>query len=897
MAPLKKSLFFLLLLVPVLAAGQRLPAGVVPHHYNLTFTPDLAKAAFTGEETIELELTKPGTAITLNAAELEFQEAEVTQGEKTQTAKASFAAEKEQATLTVAEPLQAGPAKVHIKFTGTLNDKLRGFYLAKSRTRNYATTQFEATDARRAFPSFDEPALKAIFDITLVIDRGDTAISNGRIISDEPGPGEGKHTLKFSTTAKMSTYLVAMAVGDFVCSEASTDNIPIRVCGTPDKKALGTAALGYAQEILKYYNQYYGIPYPFGKLDIVGVPDFEAGAMENTAAIFYRESDLFIDERNASAHSRQNVFEVLAHEMAHQWFGDLVTMKWWDNVWLNESFATWMEIKPSQALHPEWNAGLDAVHATNRALIQDALRNTHAIRATAETPNQINELFDAISYEKGAAVLRMVESYVTPDVFRRGVNAYLRKFQYSNATAEDFWKTVAAASMRPVDSIMPTFVDQPGEPLITVKTACLAAPPEPKIVRGNGKRRRTVPVKPAQPKTEITLTQTRFWDGAGAASKPPLWMAPVCVKAEGAKPFCQILSQKEQVMPVTGCGSWVFVNANAAGYYRTRYDAAILEKLAAVAATELTAAERISLVNDEAALAGSGDESVAAYLNLVSALNQDTSRALIEGYEPMLEKIHSYLLTESDTTAFHAWVRSNFGPMLEKIGWTPAAGESEDTRAVRGHLIKILAQLGGDPEVIRHSVQLARLYMSDHRALDPNLTREVLAAAALTNDVVLFEQYLEVMAAPGSTPEELADVSYALARFSDTRLMERWLGKLVAPESRNQDAAFRLSEVIGNAAVRKPAWEWTKQHWPDVEGRLTPFSGAAIVFATHSFCDASARADVQDFFSAHQISAAERTLRQSLEQIDSCIAFRGKQQSNLEAWLQQRSEGAANGSR
>ena len=893
--PLKKSLCCLLLFLPVFASGQRLPEGVVPQSYNLTFIPDLKKATFAGEETLQIQLTKPATSITLNAAELEFQQAEVTQGEKTQTAQAGFAAEKEQATLTVAEPLQPGPATIHIKFTGILNDKLRGFYLAKSRTRNYATTQFEATDARRAFPSFDEPALKATFDITLVIDRGDTAISNGRIVADTPGPDENKHTLKFSTTPKMSTYLVAMAVGDFECNEGSADNIPIRVCGTPDKKPLGTAALGYAQEILKYYNQYYGIAYPFGKLDILGVPDFEAGAMENTAAIFYRESDLFIDDKNSSAQAHQNVFEVLAHEMAHQWFGDLVTMKWWDNVWLNEGFATWMELKPSQALHPEWNASLDAVKATDRALTADALRNTHPIRATAETPEQINELFDAISYEKGAAVLRMIENFVTPDVFRRGVNVYLRKFQYSNATAEDFWRTLAAASGRPVDMIMPTFVEQPGVPLIAAKTACIAPPAKPQP-RSRKSRRRRAPIKP-QPKTEVTLAQGRFWADPGGPAKQYTWMAPVCIKADGAKQFCQIMSQKEQVVPVTGCGEWVFVNASASGYYRTHYDSAALEKLSSVATTALTTAERISLVNDEGALAGSGEESVAAYLNLVSALNQDSERAVVESYEPMLEKIHGYLLTDSDSAAFGAWVQANFGPMLTKMGWTPAAGESEETRAVRGHLIRILAQFGGDAEVIHRSAELARKYMKDRRALEPNMAREVLAAAALSNDGELFDQYLAAAGDASATPEQLSDVSNALARFSDARLTERWLQKIVAPETRNQDAVHYIAEVLSNVAVQKPAWEWVKQHWPEVEAKLTVFGGAALVNATHNFCDTGARADVQDFFAGHKMASSERTLKQSVERIDSCIGFRSRQQANLATWLQQKGEAPATGNR
>jgi aminopeptidase N/puromycin-sensitive aminopeptidase len=265
MASLRNFVRIVLLILPLLAAAQRLPEGIAPQHYDLTFVPDIEKATFTGQETIEVEVLKPGSSITLNAAEIEIQEASVTQGTTTQPAQTAFSPEREQVKLTVASPLASGPASIRIKFSGILNDKLRGFYLARTKLRNYAATQFEATDARRAFPSFDEPAYKAKFDITLIVDRADTAISNGRLIADISGPGSDKHTLKFSTTAKMSTYLVAMAVGDFQCSEGSADGVPIRVCGTPDKKPLQAAALRYAGEILKYYNQYYGIPYPFGK--------------------------------------------------------------------------------------------------------------------------------------------------------------------------------------------------------------------------------------------------------------------------------------------------------------------------------------------------------------------------------------------------------------------------------------------------------------------------------------------------------------------------------------------------------------------------------------------------------------------------------------------------------
>jgi aminopeptidase N len=895
---LKSHIFaFILVLIPALAAAQRLPEGVTPQHYNLFFAPDLQKATFSGEETIDIQVLKPASTITLNSADLEFQLAEVTQGGKPQAAQTSFNVDAQQATLTVPAALQAGPASIHIKFTGILNDKLRGFYLAKTNVRKYAITQFESTDARRAFPSFDEPALKATFDISLTIDQADTAISNGKIISDTPGPGEGKHTLKFSPTAKMSTYLVAMAVGDFTCNEGSADNVPIRVCGTPDKKPLGVAALRYAEEILHYYNSYYGIPYPFGKLDIVGAPDFEAGAMENTGAIFYRESDLFIDDTHSSVSSHQNVFEVLGHEMAHQWFGDLVTMKWWDNIWLNEGFATWMELKPSQALHPEWNAALDAVNASDQALRVDALRNTHPIRARAETPEEIDELFDSISYQKGAAVVRMVESYVSPDVFRRGVNAYLRKFQYGNASAEDFWTAIASVSGRPVDKIMPTFVEQAGEPLITVKATCAAAPPEPKV--RSRRRRRTRRIAPAQPKTEISLAQTRFWlDPSSAPANSSTWMVPLCVKAGSARPFCQVVGQKESVLPVAGgCAPWLFVNANAMGYYRTHYDADTLQKLTTVAKPELSAAERLSLLNDEAALMLSGQENVANYLNLISSLSQDDERPIMESYLAGLRLVHDHLLTETSKPAFISWVRSNFGTIFTRMGWTPAASETDDRHEVRAVLVQILGEIGEDPEVIRHSVELAGRYSKDENSIDPSLVRTVLEVAAMSNDPALFQQYMAAMSNPKSSPEQLADYSRGLDRFSDPKLTEQWLERIIGPATRSQDAAGYLGRLLENPAAQKMAWDWTKQHWAQVAGKLTESSGYAIVNATSHFCSVDMRDEVEQFFSDHKVAATSRSLKQSMEMMNSCIHFQAHQQPNLAAWLEQHAANASAGAR
>lgn len=891
---LRRVLITLVAMLPLTAFAQRLPENVVPDHYGLTFTPNLRNATFAGQETIDVRVLRLGNSITLNSAEIEIQKATVDQGGNTQEAKVAFDPAKEQATLTLSNPLAAGPATIRIQFTGILNDKLRGFYLAKTRLRNYATTQFEATDARRAFPSFDEPAMKATFDVTLIVDKNDTAISNGHIVSDTPGPDPDKHTLKFSPTKKMSTYLVAMAVGDFQCNEGSADAIPIRVCGTPDKKPLTTLAVQYTEEILKFYNQYYGIKYPFEKLDILGVPDFEAGAMENTGAIFYRESLLFLDEKHSSADNRQQVFEVLAHEMAHQWFGDLVTMKWWDNLWLNEGFASWMALKASQTLHPDWKANLEAVATANGALQFDASKYTHPIRAKAETPEEINELFDPISYDKAGAVLRMIESYVSPDVFRRGVNAYLRKFSYSNASAEDFWDAVTQASGRPVDKIMATFVNQPGEPLVSVATKCITPPPQTVTTRTRKGRKSRTTVKP-HPKTEVTLSQERFFaDPNLAPQENAPWLIPVCFKSSDNKPFCQILSQRQEVVPLTGCAEWVFTNANAVGYYRTQYNGEAFQKLNASTMAQLATADRMSLVNDEAALARSGKESIAKLLDLVAALNQDLEQDVVGSYLNSLTSTRNYLVAAQDRPAFQTWIRGNFRPMMEKIGWRPSPNEAMDVGELRKFILIILAGIGEDPQAIAESQKMTDQYLEHPESLDPGLARIALTETAHWGDAALFDRYLAALR-QARAPEQFYNLATAISGFRDPQLVQRWLQIGISDATRSQDATLLIAGVLGRYEVRQIAWQWVKDHWPEIEKKATASGGTNIISATANFCDAELRDDVQQFFQAHKVPSGERALRQALENMNACISFREHQQKNLASWLGQHGTSTAAG--
>jgi aminopeptidase N len=462
----------LLLLLGNLCAAQRLPKNTIPDNYTLTFAPDFNQDNFAGDEIIQVRILQPASQIVLNAAQIDFEDVSVTIGGSTQKATVILDKEKEMATFTVGHAIQPGPATIHIKYTGTFNSEMRGFYLGKDdEGRKYASTQFEATDARRAYPSFDEPDSKATFDINAIADNAMIAISNNKVVSDTPGPGENKHTVKFATTAKMSPYLVALVMGNFEYLEGSADGIPIRVYTSPGKKQLGSFSLEAAQSFMHYFNQYFAIRYPYGKLDLVAIPDFSAGAMENTGCITFREDSLLVDE-HAAVSVKKDVASTISHEMAHQWFGDLVTMKWWDDLWLNEGFATWMSSKPVQAWKPEWNVQLDDIKESENSLDVDSLVNTRPIHQSAETPAQIQELFDGIAYGKAAAVLRMLEAYLGPDTFRAGVNEYLKEHAYGNATAGDFWSAQTKVSNKPVDKIMPTFVEKPGAPIVSVSAKC-----------------------------------------------------------------------------------------------------------------------------------------------------------------------------------------------------------------------------------------------------------------------------------------------------------------------------------------------------------------------------------------------------------------------------------------
>ena len=844
------------LLMPA-AHAQRLPDTVRPEHYGLTLSPDIKNATFTGSETIDVQVLKPVDSITLNAAEIKFQSVKTKLKGKTLEAAVTEDADKQQATFNFHQQLPAGKLTLEIEYSGILNGQLRGFYLSKTEKRNYAVTQFEPTDARRAFPSFDEPAFKATYDVTLVVDKGDTAISNTNIISDTAGPGADKHTIRFALTPKMSTYLVAFLVGDFQCTTGESDGVPIRGCATPDKVELTKYAVQAAEFVLHYYDTYFGIKYPMPKLDMIAIPDFEAGAMENFGAITYRESDLLIDEKTASVGAKKNVAEVVAHEMAHQWFGDMVTMQWWDNIWLNEGFATWMENKPVAAWHPEWNIPQDVAQGLNNTLNLDAQRTTRTIRAKAETPDEINEMFDGISYGKAGAVLLMVENYLGEETFRRGVHNYLAAHMYGNATAEDFWGAQTAESKKPIDKIMGSLVAQPGVPILSFQ-----AP------QGNS----------------VSVSQQRFFLSPSAkVDGTQTWNIPVCMKSGDGKEDCEVLSSAQQSLK-TPQAPFFFADAEGKGYYRSSYPPDEYAKIVSNVETGLKPEERISLLGDTWAQVRANKMPVGDYLNLAAAVKEDTSASVIGTALGAVDTIDTQIAaTPEEREALAAWVRKNFKPAYEQLG---AASDSDtpEKKQLRAALFGYLGTIGKDPDVIAEAKQIAEKYLADPSSVEGTFAQTAIGIAAINGDAAFFDQLQKSFEA-SANPQIQEIALRMLAQFKDQTLEQRALDYTVSSKVRNQDAAIEFLIMLRGAGTREQAWRYIQQNWDKVQAQLTTSLGSYLVSGTGSFCSADVRDQVESFFATHKVAASERTLARAKDQINDCIELRNAQEPKLKEWI------------
>jgi aminopeptidase N len=838
------------LLVALPLAAQRLSPDVAPSHYTIALDVDLAGRRFSGEETIEVTTRAQAPSITLNALGLTISRASIDGTPAT----VETNARDEQITLVAAAPLPAGKHTLALAWSGTLSDtNLRGLYISKTARREYGASQFEGTYARLMFPSFDEPSFKATFDLSVTVDAGDTAISNGRIVRDEPA-GEGRHRISFSTSPLMSTYLVAVAIGDFRCVSATEAGVPIRVCSIPEKLEETRFALEAARASLRYYQEWFSIRYPFGKLDLVAIPDYEWGGMENTASIFFRERALLLPA-NASPAARQDLAGLVSHEIAHQWFGDLVTPAWWDDIWLNEGFATWIAPKPVAAWRSDWNTATGVAKATQTAITLDTLRASRPIHATASTPAEIKEMFDGIAYQKGAALLRMLEAYVGAETFRTGVNAYLSAHANGDATSGDFAAALAKASGKPVDAIMRTFVTQQGVPLVTFEHGC-----------ENGRGR-------------VTLRQQRFT--SGAAGVPLLWSIPVCVKLAGGT-RCELLSTEQSSFETEGCPAWLFGNADAVGYYRSDYR----EPLPRRAVAALTAPERIALVEDAWAMVRASRGGVDRFLDVAAALEGEVDLGVISSLATSLGAVRSELTASSLLPYFDRWMRATFTPSMKVIGWTPAADEPDERRLARAALLELLGT-SGDPAARRLARGIVERTLAGSPHADTALADAAFRVASAAGDPALYARFAERFA-NASSNADYQRFLYALIDFPQRELAERTLGVVTGGKVRINDYASAFSALLVNPATRDAAWSHMKAHWPELRTQVVSFGGRGAVQALGSFCTPELRDDVRSFFAANEAPGAERAVAQSIERIDACVALRASQSPVVSRWLELR---------
>jgi aminopeptidase N len=851
------SLALLLLTSPTALISQRLPSVAYPQHYILELTPDLQAATFTGRETIDLTLKQAANSIVLNAWELKFGTVAAQIDGKTLPAQVTLDPGLQQATFHFAQTLPAGPVTLTIAYSGSLHGDLRGFYLSRSATRNYAVTQFEPTDARRAFPCFDEPAYKATFDVSLVVPEGDTAISNTNLVSDSRGPMAGQRTISFARTPKMSTYLVAFLVGDFKCLSGQSDGVPIRACATPDKVQFAQFALTGAEFFLHYYDVYFGIKYPMPKLDMIAVPDFEAGAMENFGVITYREQAMLLDEKTASVNAKKTVAVDVAHEMAHQWFGDMVTMQWWNNLWLNEGFATWMSNKPLAVWKPEWNMAQNEAAELNKTLDLDAGQMTRPIRSPAETPGEINEMFDGIAYGKAAAMLLMTENYLGEEPFREGVHGYLQAHLYGNANAEDFWNALQESSGKPVGKIIQSLVTQPGEPLLTFGRL----------------RNGSVPV-----------TQKRFFlNPTAPGDVEQAWTLPVCMKSGADRRNCPILSARVQHLPAPQDPVF-YGNAGGKGYYRTRYDNNDYQHLVREVETSLTPTERITFLGSQWAQARAGIATIGDFLNLAAAVRDDSSSFVIDTVSAALQTVNQKLAsTPQEHAELALWVRTNFASALARLG-APSAGETPDIDLLRATLFNLLGDIGEDPQIIAQARQLAERYLRDSGSVEGTLAVTALTIAAQNGDAAFFDQLQRASQTAGEPQLRIQALS-ALARFRDPALVARALDYAVSPQVRNQDALRLIQIELSDRRTQDVAWQFVRQNWPRVRTQITTSTGGYLVTSMGSFCSVDRSREVTDFLAERTIPAASHALAKAQGSIADCMELRALQGQNLKRWL------------
>ncbi len=857
----------------------RLPRDVVPTRYELTIAPDLDAASFVGQERIELEVVAPTSSIVCNAAELEVTKATLSwPGGSPQAVDLTISLDEQLERVTFTPPRQVltGPCVLECEFSGVLNDKLRGFYRStfkdeSGQERVLAVTQFESTDARRAFPCWDEPDRKAVFSVTLEVESGLLAISNAaeRRSSELAG---NKRRVEFVDTIPMSPYLVAFVVGPLEVTEpVNVDGTALRVVHTAGKAGLTGFALEAAAHSLRFYTEYFAQPYPGDKLDLVAIPDFAFGAMENLGCITFREVELLTDPARSARNELQNVASVIGHEIAHMWFGDLVTMSWWNGVWLNESFATYMSFCCLDDFRPEYRCWVGFSRDREMALSLDGLHTTWPIEFDVHTPGEVEAMFDVLTYEKGASLLRMLEQYLGTDRFRDGVRRYLAAHRYGNTETTDLWDAIEeSAEGRPIRALMDSWIRQGGHPLVTARA------------QGH----------------EVMLAQEPFSylpDAERPAGSPPSavgsnWLVPVALERrpardQGPATPCWYELLRERPLRVPGGDGMLVVNVGGSGVYRLRYDDVLLDDILA-GFDRLEPLERFKLVADTWACSLAGSVHLEQFLVLVRHLEAESDPSVWSMVTGALSLI-DLAVAEADREPLEAFVRSLLGPELERVGWDKRPDEDNDAPRRRALLIAALGTLGADTAV-REQSRKRFAEMQDGELLDVDIASAVLQVVATTAGRADYEALLAGFRNPADPLEEQRYLD-SLGYLRDASLAAE-VCELCLSEIRTQDAPYLLRKLLMNRVVGPQVWDFVTAQWDRLLA-LYPENSITRMVEVSRLCqladDGTPRLarEVVDFLASHSLGGQQRPVDQSLERLEVNVRFVLDQSPHLRALL------------
>jgi puromycin-sensitive aminopeptidase len=814
--------------------------------------PEIASATFRGSATIDVEILEKTDEIVCNAIDLDIDSALVITGDGAAAVEHVPDIRLDETTerlhLTLPSDLPAGPARVVTSFRGELNDRLRGFYRStyeddEGNEHTIATTQCQSTDARRIFPCWDEPAWKATFAITLVVDHEHLAVSNSAEVADTTDP-DGRRRVTFAETMRMSTYLVAFVVGPLEATgPVDAGGVPVRVIHRPGKAGLTPFALDVAVHALQWFADYYAIPYPGDKVDLVAIPDFAFGAMENLGCVTFREVLLLVDPDGASQPELQVAADVINHELAHMWFGDLVTMKWWEGIWLNEAFATFMETSCSHAYRPDWRVWTTFGRSRAAAFHTDALASTRPIEFPVVTPEEAEGMFDILTYEKGASVVRMLEQYLGAEVFRDGVRHYLDAHAYANTETSDLWDSLEHVSGAPVRSIMDGWIYQGGHPVVEAE----------------------------QTPHGVRLSQRHFTLDPTAV-EPKLWAVPVGIRLEhrGGLVDHRVLLDRESLV-LTAPGSLVTANADGAGFYRVAHGPVVRTDIARSGPGLRTADERHGLIDDAWALTVAGELTADEWLQLAMTMSGEADltvwQALSAGFAGLERIAHREVKAR---LVDH--VQALAAPCLNRLALDPRAGDDDRTRELRATLVRTLGVVAADPEII--GACRDRL---DHE--DPTL-----AAAALTviahNDADAGPRIREIWLSADDPQTEQRHLR-ALADLPTPELGV--LDDILAGEVRSQDAPYVVRRALTNPVAGAQVWAFTKANWDFLSSRFPSNSLARLLEGITELDTSALVADTTAFLAAHPVPQGAKQVAQHLERQRVNAAFRERETARFTA--------------